>query len=45
MERNYMFIEYKYLSDIHDVHDFIIVVCAGQESSVIDFVNCQKCTY
>ena len=42
MERNSMVIEQPYWSDIHDDHEFIIVVCAGQESSVIDFVNRQN---
>ena len=27
-------------SDIHDKHDFIVILCAGQGSSVIGFVNC-----
>ena len=42
MERNSMFIELPCWSDIYAEHDFIIILCAGQESSVIDFVNYQN---
>ena len=45
MERNSIFIEFlPHWFDIHDKDDFIIVLCTGHGSSVIDFVNCQKCT-
>ena len=30
------------LYDIHDEYEFYFVLCAGQELSVFDFVNCQN---
>ena len=43
MEINSIFIEEPCWSDIHDKPDFIIIIlCAGQGSSVIDFVNWQN---
>ena len=43
MKRNYIFMAC--WSDIYNKYNFINVLCAGQESSIVDFVDCQLKTY
>ena len=42
MERNSIFIEFYHVGLISTTNMILLLLCAGQESSVIDFVNRQN---